>query len=122
MNHEKFGSIKLLKLKYRRDQIIQTFCRIRSPQKFGPPSSVCRNFKRPTKNSSDSYRTHWNVMNDEEFGSRNILKLKHRRWDQIIQTFCKFASPQKLDPPSLISINSKTWKKVLLNQAECIEI
>ena len=61
-------------------------------------------------------------MNGEEFGSIKLLKLKSRRGDQIIQTFCKFASLQKVDTPSLISKNSKTLKKVLLNQVECIEI
>ena len=61
-------------------------------------------------------------MNDEEFGSVKLLKLKYRRVDQIIQTFCKIGSPQKLGPASLICRNFKTLKKVLLNQAECIEI
>ena len=28
-----------------RDQIIQTFCKIGSPQKLGPPSLICRNFR-----------------------------------------------------------------------------
>ena len=27
----------------------------------------------------------WNLMNDEEFGSKKLLKLKYRRGDQIIQ-------------------------------------
>ena len=38
-------------------------------------------------------------MNDEEFGTRKLLKLKYRKGDQIIQTFCKIGSPQKLGPP-----------------------
>ena len=47
MNDEEFWSKKLLKLENRRgDQIIQTFCKIgSSPQKLGPPSLICRNFK-----------------------------------------------------------------------------
>ena len=46
INDEHFGTIKLLKLKYRMgDQIIQTFCKIRSPKKLGPPSLICKNFK-----------------------------------------------------------------------------
>ena len=61
-------------------------------------------------------------MNDDEFGSIKILKFKYRRADQIIQTFCKIGSPQKLAPASLICRNFKTLKKVLLNQAERIEI
>ena len=46
MNDEEFGSGKLLKYKYRKeDKIIQTFCKIGSPQKYGPPSLISRNFK-----------------------------------------------------------------------------
>ena len=56
MKDDEFGSIKLLKLKYgRADQKIQTFCKIGSPQKLGPPSLICRNFntlqKVPLNNS-----------------------------------------------------------------------
>ena len=92
MNYAEFGSTKLLKLKYRRgDQIIQTFCIIGSPQKLGPPSLICRNFKSLTKESSESYRTHGNLMNDEEFVSLKVLKLKYRRGDQIIQLFLRSA-------------------------------
>ena len=61
-------------------------------------------------------------MNDEEFGSRKLLKLKYSREDQIIQTFCKIGFPQKLDPPFLISRNLKTLRKVSLNHAEYIEM
>ena len=42
--------------------------------------------------------------------------------DQIIETFCKIGSPQKLGPPSLICKNIKTVRKVLLNHAERIEM
>ena len=46
MNDDEFGSRKLLILKYRkRDQIFETFCKIGSSQKLGPPSLICRNFK-----------------------------------------------------------------------------
>ena len=54
-------------------------------------------------------------MKNEEFGSTKLLKLKYRRNDQIIQTFCEieiqkggpnnsdilqnWSPPQKLDPP-----------------------
>ena len=38
------------------------------------------------------------LMNDYEFGSMKLLKLKYRRRDQIIQNFCKIGSPQKLGP------------------------
>ena len=46
MNDDEFGSIKILKFKYRRlDQIIQPFCKIGSPQILDPPSLIGRNFK-----------------------------------------------------------------------------
>ena len=61
-------------------------------------------------------------MNDEEFGSRKLLKLKYSRGDQIIQTFCKIDSNQKLDPPSLIYTKLKTLREVLVNHIKCIEI
>ena len=59
---------------------------------------------------------HWNLMNDQEILSIKFLKLKYRKKDQIIQSFCKSGSP------SLISRNFKTLTKVLVNDAECIEI
>ena len=61
-------------------------------------------------------------MNEEEFGSKKLLKVKYRRGDQIIQAFCKIGSLQKLDPPSLICTNLRTLRKVLLNHAEDIEM
>ena len=64
MNDDEFGYIKLLILKYRKgDQIIKTFFKVGSPQKLGLPSK---------KKSSESYRRHENLMNDEEFGSQEI--------------------------------------------------
>ena len=61
-------------------------------------------------------------MNDAELGSTELLKLKYKMGDKIIETFCKSGSPQKLGPPSLISRNFKTLRKVLLNHAEYIEM
>ena len=61
-------------------------------------------------------------MNDEEFGSKKLTKLKYRRGDQTMQTFCKIGSPQKLGALTLISRNFRTLTKVLLNQAEYIEM
>ena len=49
-------------------------------------------------------------MNDYEFGSIKLLKLKYRREDQIIQILCKIGSPQKLGPPSLIAEISRIWE------------
>ena len=61
-------------------------------------------------------------MNDEEFWSLKVLNLKYRMGDQIIQTFCRTGSPQKVCPLSIIRRNLKILKKGLLNQAELIEI
>ena len=61
-------------------------------------------------------------MNDDEFEARKLLKLKYRRGDQIIQSFCKIAPPKKLGPPSLICRNFKTFRKLFLNREESIEI
>ena len=61
-------------------------------------------------------------MNDGELRSIELLRLKYRREEQIIQTFCKIGSPQKLGPLSLVSRNFKTLRKVLLNHAEYIEL
>ena len=33
----------------------------------------------PEKSTSESYRIHWNLMNDEEIGSLALLKLKGRK-------------------------------------------
>ena len=50
MNEEKISRLKVLKLKYRRvDEIIQTFFKIGSLKKLGPPTLICRNFKTVTK-------------------------------------------------------------------------
>ena len=66
---------------------------------------------------------HWDLMNDDEFGSIKLLKLKYTSGDEIIQTFCKIDFlPEIRSPPSLISRNFKTLRKVLLNDTECIEI
>ena len=101
MNDEEFGSIGLLRLKYRReDQIIQTFWKIRSPKKLNPPSFNLYKFENPEGGTPESLKMHWNLMNDEEFGSIELLRLKYRRGDQIIQTFCKIGSRQKLGPLS----------------------
>ena len=123
MNHEEFGSGKLLKLKYRReDEIIQRIYKIGSPQKLDPPSLIYTNLKNLQKSTAESYKIHSNLMNDEEFGSKKLLKLKYRRGDQIIQTFCKIGSPQKLGPPSLICTNFRTLRKIFLIHAEQTKI
>ena len=61
-------------------------------------------------------------MNDEDFKSIELLRLKYWRGDQIIQTFFKIGSPQKLDRPSLICTNLKTLRELPLNHTKDIEI
>ena len=61
-------------------------------------------------------------MNGQKFGSIELLRLKYRRGDQIIQTFRKIRSLQKLGLPSQIAKNFKTLRKELLNPAEYIEM
>ena len=90
-----------------------------SSQKLGVLSLISRNFK-TQKKCHWVMQKNWYVMNDEGLGSRKLLKLKYRRGDQIIQTFCKIGSPQKLGPPSLICRNFKTVRKVLLAHEEHI--
>ena len=65
---------------------------------------------------------HWDLRKDEKFGSIKLLELKNTRGDQIIETFYKIGSPQKLGPASFISRNFKTLKKVLLNDGECFKM
>ena len=79
-------------------------------------------FENHEGSTPESYKMHWYLMNDEEFGSQKVLKLKYRRGYQIIQTFCKIGSIQKLNPPSLIFSNLKTLREVLLKYTKCIQI
>ena len=58
-------------------------------------------------------------MNDEDFGSFKLLKLKYRREYQIIQRFCRIGFPQEILSLYLICGKFKSLRKVLLNHAEC---
>ena len=100
MNGKEFGFFKFLKLKYSRgDQINQPFCRIGSPQEIKSPLFNLRKFEKPEKSTTESCRTHWNLRNDKEYGSFELLKLKYRRGDEIIQLFCRIGSPQEIRSP-----------------------
>ena len=66
-------------------------------------------------------KMHWNLMNGEGFGSTKVLKSNYRRGDQIIETFSKIGSSQKLGPPCLICRNFKSLRKLLLNHDEYSE-
>ena len=80
MNDNEFGSIKLLKLKYRRgDQIIQSFCKIDSLPEITSPLFNLEKFQGSEKSSRESFRMHGNLMNDDEFGSSKLVKSKYSR-------------------------------------------
>ena len=77
MNDKEFESLKSLELKYRRgNQIIQSFCRIGSAPEIRSPLFNLKKFQNTDKSIGESFRTHWNLMNNEEFGSLKFLKLK----------------------------------------------
>ena len=97
MNDEEFGSFQILKLKQRMGvQIIQPFCRINSPQEIRSCLINLMNFQKVQKSATVSCRTHWNLMNDKEFGCFKLLKLKCRKGDQIIQAFYRIGSRQEI--------------------------
>ena len=119
-NHEEFGSIKFLKLKYRRgDQIIQPFCRIGSPQEIMSPLFNLRKFEKNEKSTSESCRMHWNLLDDREFEWLKFLKLKSTRWDQIIQRFCRIGSPQEI---SSLIFNLRKFEKTEKSTAESCRV
>ena len=72
------------------------------------------NFQKAEKGTAESYKMHWNLMNDEEFGSFKVLKLKYRRGEQIIYS-CSVESV-----PSKKLGNFKKLRKLLLNHKECM--
>ena len=77
LDDEEFGSLKFLKLKYRRgDQIIQHFCKISSPVEIRFPLFNLRKFQKTEKINAESCRMHESLLDDEEFGSFKFLKLK----------------------------------------------
>ena len=61
-------------------------------------------------------------MKSKEFASRKLLKLKYRMMDQLIKTFYKIVSSQKLGQPCLICRICETLTELLLNHVECNEI
>ena len=120
INDEKFGSFKCLILKYRRgDQIIQSFCRVGSPQEIRSPLFNLSKFWKPLKSTAELYRIHWNLMNDKKFGSFKCLILKYRRGDQIIQPFCRIGCLQEIRSP-LFKVrktdkSTAEWRRKRLN-------
>ena len=65
---------------------------------------------------------HWNLMDDEEFGSLKLLKLKYRMGDQMIQTFFSIGSPHRLGSPLFNLKKFEKSKKLFVNHKECIEV
>ena len=92
------------------------------PPEIRSPLFNLYKFENPERSTSESYKIHWKLINGKEFGSRKLLKLKYRRGDEIIQTFCKIGSLQKLGPPSLICTNFRTLRKVCLVYGELTEM
>ena len=78
-------------------------------------------FQDSEKSLLHSFRMDWNLINDEKFGTTELLTFKYNRGDQIIQIFCKIGSPQKLFPPYLICRNLKSLRELLVNHTKCIE-
>ena len=78
------------------DQIIQLLCRIGSHQEIiRSPFFNFWKLLKSNESTPESCRIYWNLMNDIEFGSVKLLKLKYKRGDQIIQLFCGIGFPPK---------------------------
>ena len=92
------------------------------PPEIRSPFFNLYKFENPERSTAESYKMHWKLINGEEFGSKKLLKLKYRSEDEIIQTFCKIGSCQKLGLPSLICRNFRILREVLLIHAEWTEI
>ena len=98
MNYQEFGPFHILKLKYRRiNQIIWPFCKIAPlPQEIRFPLLNFREFSKYEKRTAESFRIQSNLMNDQEFRSLDFLKLKYKREDQMIHSFCRIGFPQEI--------------------------
>ena len=64
-------------------------------------------------------RIHWNLMNDEDFGSFKYLKVKCRKGNQIIQSFSRIRSPQVIRFPLF---NLRKFLKIEKSAAESCRI
>ena len=54
-------------------------------------------------------------MNDKEFGSFKLVKLKYKKGDQIIQPFCRIGSLQEIRSPF---VNLSKFQKAEKSTAE----
>ena len=73
MSNKKIVSIKLLKLKYRREgpnnsDILQIWL---TPEITFPFFNLYK-FENPERSTPESYQMHWNQIKGEEFGSKNF--------------------------------------------------
>ena len=93
------------------DQIIQPFCKIVFSQEIRSLLFNLWRFWNSEKSTPESCRIHWNVMNDKEFWSLKVLKLKYRKGDQKIQSFPRFGFRQEIRTPYLISRNFESLRK-----------
>ena len=97
--NKEFGSLKLLKLKYRRgDQIIQGFCRIDSPQEIRSPLFNLRKFKKTERSPAESCSK--STLKDSEWLRIWVLQILikiQKGW--FIQLFCRIGYPQEIKSP-----------------------
>ena len=63
------------------------------PELRSPPFNLWK-YEASEKGAPESCTIHSNLMNDEELGYSNFLKLKYRRRDQIIQTLLRIGVPR----------------------------
>ena len=116
MNDKEFESLKFTELKYRRgDQIIQSFWRIGSHQEIMSLLFNLRKFQKIEKSRGESWSTHWNLINDEEFESVKYLEFKYRRGVQIIQPFCRIGCLQEIRSPLF---NLRKFQKIYKSTGE----
>ena len=78
MNDDKFEAIKLLKFKYRMGDQVNHFLQNWFPVEIRSPCFNLDKFQDSEKSSPESCTMHWDLMNDDEFGSIKLLKFKYR--------------------------------------------
>ena len=99
MNEDEFYYIKLFKIEIQDEGPSNSdFLQNWFPPEIRSPLFNLKKFQNSDKGSSESCRSHWNLMNDKKFSSLKVLELKYRRRDQIFLTLYKVGSLQKLDP------------------------
>ena len=106
-----FGSFKIFKIKNRRGhQKIKSFCI--QPKKLGPHSSISRTFQKTEEIPTGTCGMHLNDMNDEECGTSQVWKVKYKKGDQYIQSFCRIRFPKEIRSPVVIFRTFKKTEKI----------